>query len=239
MTKMLFSIGILALLAAGPATVRPDRAATRSTSVAADLPRIQSPDLRIEFDSNMRSRVVARLTGKEVPLGAFSASETVKGKERSWDDFALASQSRDRVTDSFGGGERLTLTGKSGALRKNLSVIMYDEFPNLAVFDVSYTNIGKSELTILEWNNNAYTIDAQHTPAEVPFWSFQSGSYERRPNWLVPLRAGFSQENYLGMNASDYGGGTPIVDVWRREVGIGVGLVEPRLVRCRARGRLL
>ena len=228
MTKMLFSIGILALLAAGPATVRPDRAATRSTSVAADLPRIQSPDLRIEFDSNMRSRVVARLTGKEVPLGAFSASETVKGKERSWDDFALASQSRDRVTDSFGGGERLTLTGKSGALRKNLSVIMYDEFPNLAVFDVSYTNIGKSELTILEWNNNAYTIDAQHTPAEVPFWSFQSGSYERRPNWLVPLRAGFSQENYLGMNASDYGGGTPIVDVWRRDVGIGVGLVEPR-----------
>ncbi len=30
------------------------------------------------------------------------------------------------------------------------------------------------------------------------------------------------------MNASDYGGGTPIVDVWRRDVGIGVGLVEPR-----------
>ena len=29
------------------------------------------------------------------------------------------------------------------------------------------------------------------------------------------------------MNASDYGGGTPIVDVWRRDVGIGVGHVEP------------
>jgi alpha-galactosidase len=229
MTKTFFSIGVLAaLLAAGPSTLRPDRAATRSTSVAADLPRIQSPDLRIEFDNNMRSRVVARLKGKEVPLGAFSASETVKGSERSWDDFALTAQSHDRVTDSFGAGERLTLTGKSGALQKNLSVILYDEFPNLAVFDVSYTNIGKSELTILEWNNNAYTIDAQHAPAEVPFWSFQSGSYERRPNWLVPLHAGVSQENYLGMNASDYGGGTPIVDVWRRDVGIGVGLVEPR-----------
>src|SRR5262245_61107523 len=34
------------------------------------------------------------------------------------------------------------------------------------------------------------------------------------------------------MNASDYGGGTPIVDVWRRDVGIGVGLLElaPKLV---------
>ncbi len=229
MIKTFFSIVIFAaLLAAGQLTARPDRATTRSTSVAADLPRIQSPDLRIEFDNNMRSRVVARLNGKEVPLGAFSASETVKGNERSWDDFALTSESHDRVTDSFGGGERLTLTGKSGVLRKNLSVIIYDEFPNLAVFDVSYTNMGKSELTILEWNNNAYMIDAQHAPAEVPFWSFQSGSYERRPNWLVPLHAGFSQENYLGMNASDYGGGTPIVDVWRRDVGMGVGLVEPR-----------
>jgi alpha-galactosidase len=229
MTKTLFSIIIFAaLLAAGESTAQPDRAATRSTSVAADLPRIQSPNLRIEFDSNMRSHVVARLNGKEVPLGAFSASETVKGNERSWDDFALTSQSHDRVTDGFGGGERLTLSGKSGVLQKNLSVIIYDEFPNLAVFDVSYTNIGKSELTILQWNNNTYTIDAQHAPAEVPFWSFQCGSYERRPNWLVPLRTGFSQQNYLGMNASDYGGGTPIIDVWRRDVGIGVGLVEPR-----------
>jgi alpha-galactosidase len=44
----------------------------------------------------------------------------------------------------------------------------------------------------------------------------------------VPLRAEFQQENFLGMNASDYGGGTPIVDVWRRDVGIAVGHVEPR-----------
>jgi alpha-galactosidase len=229
MTRTFFlTIIFVALLAAGQSTPRPDRATTRSASVAADLPRIQSSNLRIEFDNNMHSRVVARLKGEEVPLGAFSTSETVKGNERSWYDFALTSQSHERVSDSSSDGERLTLTGKSGVLRKNLSVIIYDKFPNLAVFDVSYTNIGKSELTILEWNNNAYTIDASHAPAEVPFWSFQSGSYERRPNWLVPLRAGFSQQNYLGMNASDYGGGTPIVDVWRRDVGIGVGLVEPR-----------
>ncbi len=34
------------------------------------------------------------------------------------------------------------------------------------------------------------------------------------------------------MNSSDYGGGTPVVDVWRRDVGIGVGHVElaPKLV---------
>jgi len=225
MTKTFFSIAIFTvLLVVGQAPARPHQVA----SPPAPLPQIQSSSLRIEFDENMRSRVVARMKSKEVLLGGFSASETVKGNKRSWYDFALNSQSHERVTDNFGGGERLTLTGTSGVLRKNLSVIIYDEFPNLAVFDVSYTNIGKSQLTILEWSNNAYTIDAQRGPTQVPFWSFQTGSYERRPNWLVPLRTGFSQQNYLGMNASDYGGGTPIVDVWRRDVGLGAGLVEPR-----------
>src|SRR5512132_3091469 len=63
-------------------------------------------------------------------------------------------------------------------------------------------------------------------------WSYQNGSYEKRPSWVVPLHVSFQQENYLGMNASDYGGGTPVVDVWRGDVGIAVGHVEttPRLV---------
>jgi alpha-galactosidase len=139
----------------------------------------------------------------------------------------LSAQTHQRVTDSHGAGEKLTLAGISGVL---ISVTIYDEFPNLAVFDVSYTNIGKSQLRILEWTNNHYTIEAPPSPADVPFWSFQSGSYERRPNSIVPLQAGFSQQNYLGMNSSDYGGGTPIVDVWRKDAGIGVS-------RRRLRGR--
>ncbi|HEV2400950.1 MAG TPA: glycoside hydrolase family 36 protein [Candidatus Sulfotelmatobacter sp.] len=217
-----------ALLAAGQSSAPPDQSAARRASAA----QIQSPSLRIEFDKNMRSRVVARFGGKEIPLGAFSASETVKGSERSWYDFALSSQTHERATDTYGAGEKLTLMGISGVLNKNVSVTIYDEFPNLAVFDVSYTNVGKSQLKILEWTNNHYTIDAQRGSAAVPFWSFQSGSYESRPDWIVPLHAGFSQQNYLGMNASDYGGGTPIVDVWRRDAGIGVGHVEsrPRLI---------
>jgi alpha-galactosidase len=43
---------------------------------------------------------------------------------------------------------------------------------------------------------------------------------------------GFEQDNFLGMEASDYGGGTPIVDVWHRAGGVAVGHVEtsPRRV---------
>src|ERR1035437_2346038 len=227
MTKVLSSMVIFAVLfAVVRSTARADQTATHSVHSA----YIESSSLRIEFDRNMRSRVIARFNGNEVPIGAFSASETVKGSERSWYNFALASQTPERITDIYGAGERLSLTGTSGGLRKNVSITIYDNFPNLAVFDVSYTNVGKSPLTILEWSNNRYTIDAQRVSSQAPFWSFQSGSYERRPNWLVPLHTGFSQQNYLGMNASDYGGGTPIVDVWRKDVGMAVGHVEPRPV---------
>jgi len=225
MTKAFSSLLIFAALSvAVQSSAGPDRTALRDASAA----QIQSPLLRIDFDVNMRSRVVARFEAKEIPLGAFSASETVKGIERSWYDFALSSQTRERVTDAYGAGDKLTLAGTSGVLRKDVSVIIYDDVPNFAVFDVSYTNIGKSQLKILEWSNNHYTIDAPQSATGIPFWSFQSGSYERRPDWIVPLHAGFSQENYLGMNASDYGGGTPIVDVWRRDAGMAVGHVEPR-----------
>ena len=69
-------------------------------------------------------------------------------------------------------------------------------------------------------------------PREPAFWSYQSASYESRPDWVLPLEPGYARGNDLGMNDSDYGGGTPVVDVWRRDVGLAIGHVEllPKLV---------
>ncbi len=49
---------------------------------------------------------------------------------------------------------------------------------------------------------------------------------------MLPIEPGYSRGNDLGMNDSDYGGGTPVVDVWRRDVGLAIGHVEllPKLV---------
>jgi len=208
----------------------------RLLATAADaplsMPQIQSGNLRIEFDNHLHSRVVARFDEKETALGTFTASETVTTTGKTWTDFPLTSQKHERVSDSIGAGERLTLEGKGGALTKTVSVTVYDDFPAMAFFDVHYTNTGAAKLIINDWTNNAYALDAQHNPGSPAFWSYQSGSYEKRPNWIVPLHVEFRQDNYQGMNASDYGGGTPIVDVWRRDVGIAIGHVDlrPRLI---------
>src|SRR6185437_15863084 len=118
------------------------------------------------------------------------------------------------------------LHGTSGLLQKTVFVTTYDRFPEMAFFKVRYTNQGKADIQITGWSNNHYSIAGGKDGSSPAFWSYESGSYQRRPDWVVPLKVGFKQENYLGMNATDYGGGTPIVDVWRRDIGIGIGHVE-------------
>jgi alpha-galactosidase len=200
----------------------------RAANVAVDKPEIQGGNIRIEFDGHMRSRVIACFDKKETVLGPFTASESVTTADGPWGEFLLTSQKQESTKDAFGEGERLTVEGKSGVLKKTVSITVYHEFPAMAFFDVQYTNAGTSKLAIKSWSNNAYTVTAQRGAAAPAFWSYQSGSYEKRPNWILPLHTNFQQENYQGMNASDYGGGTPIVDVWRRDVGIAVGHAEPR-----------
>ncbi len=197
-------------------------------------PRAQADgrNIRIEFNGMLQSRVVAKFQGKETAIGDYAPSETltVAGKEIS--EFALRDVKRGSVRDAMGAGQRVTLAGTAPSLEKTVAVTTYDEFPQMAVFEVQYTNTGGSSLSVEGWTNQRYSISAGPGSGEPAFWSYQSGSYEKRPDWVLPLKVGFDQENYLGMNASDYGGGTPVVDVWRRDAGIAVGHLEmsPRLV---------
>ena len=206
--------------------------ASGSSPSASQRAQVDGRNIRIEFNGMLHSRVVAKFAGKETAMGDFAPSEfvTIAGKEIR--DFALHDVKRGSVRDSLGAGQRVTLTGTAPSLKKTVAVTTYDEFPQMAVFEVQYTNTGDSSLSIDGWTNQRYSISAAQGSGEPAFWSYQSGSYEPRPDWVLPLKVGFNQENYLGMNASDYGGGTPVVDVWRRDIGIAVGHLElsPKLV---------
>src|ERR1039457_1231242 len=199
---------------------------------AAEGARVDGQNIRIEFDGNMHSRVVAVRAGQESVIGDFTPSEFIRVSGRDVTDFSLQQQKRGPIRDQLGPGSRTILTGIAPPLRKTVTVTVYDAFPRIAIFEVAYTNTGSSDLSVSVWTNQHYSISAPGSAAQPAFWSYQSGSYEKRPDWVLPLKPGFKQENYLGMNASDYGGGTPVVDVWRRDAGIGVGHLEmaPKLV---------
>ena len=150
--KALSAIVIFTVLfVAGKSSARADQTATHSMHGA----YIESSSLRIEFDKqHAEPRHCAIRTGTKFQsarslLPRPSKATIAPGITLLWRRRRASASPTPMVP-----GEKLTLTGISGGLRKNVSVTIYDDFPNLAVFDVSYTNIGKSPLKILEWSNN-------------------------------------------------------------------------------------
>ena len=195
--------------------------------------QVKGKNITIQFDKMLNSRVLTNFDGKTIQLSDYQPSEflTVGGKDIQ--NFNKTAHSEKILTAEEGAGRVVTLTGNADGLEKKVEVTVYDEFPGMAFYRVVYTNKGQTAVHIDRWVNNHYSVFAAGVDSTQPsFWSFQSGSYENRPDWVLPLKAGFKQENYMGMNASDYGGGTPVVDIWRRDVGIAVGHVEmvPKLV---------
>jgi alpha-galactosidase len=192
--------------------------------------RVDNGKILLELDRSLHTRVTSRASSTNA-ITDWSASETVTVAGSDVKDFAFRKQSRQSVRDALGSGRRFTITGEGAGLRKEVSITTYQTFPATLVLQVRYTNIADSPLTIDKWTNHAYVIPTREQ-VDTPFWSFQSGSYQNRPSWVLPLKAGFQQENFQGMNSTDYGGGTPVSDVWRRDAGIGVGHLElvPKLV---------
>jgi alpha-galactosidase len=220
----------------GPAAVlltrtQPRRAATLLLSTAllpaaAGAVSVRNKGIELEFDGRMHSRVAAVFDGSRIEIGPFSASETVQTAAGERGDFELGDHAEEPFSDAIGSGRRHRLVGRGPDLEKTLEILLYDEWPQVAVVQATYSNSGTRDVVIQAWGQSLYAIAAGPGDGEPAFWSYQSGSYEKRPDWVLPVPRGFRQENYLGMNASDYGGGTPVVDVWRRDVGLAVGHLE-------------
>lgn len=195
--------------------------------------QIKHEGIQIDFDNNLLSRIVTTSDGQKIVLGDFTASETITVEGEKINKFTFEEHKAESFTDAIGKGERHIISGDNSHLKKEVVITLYDEFPSMALFQVRYSNIWNKDLKIDSWTNNHYRIRSQESDSDKPvFWSYQSGSYESRPDWVLPLKKGFIQENYLGMNASDYGGGTPVIDVWTTDIGLGIGHVEkkPKLV---------
>lgn len=196
-------------------------------------PMVQTDSIRVDVDSLMHTKVSINQDGTWKELTAFSASERVVVDGVTHDAFTMTSVSKKNVTDEVGKGSSLIVVGTSEGLEKTLTITTYADFPSIAVTQVEYKNTSSADVTVDKWINNAYTL-ANTTPDTFTdrYWSYQSGSYITRPDWVLPVNLGFDQKNYMGMNQSDYGGGTPVTSLWRPDGGLAVGHLElvPKLV---------
>lgn len=195
------------------------------------IPEISSEIIAIKYDSLMHSIIETKLPDSKPLMSKYFPSEFIYIGGKTISDFKL--ESVNLSTDDS--KQTLILIGISAEkgipLKKEIRTTIYNELPSMAFVNVTYTNSGKENIIAAGWVNNSYTI-SPGSEIGNPFWSYQGASYEDRRDWIKPLRDGFEQENYMGMNASDYGSGTPISDVWRKDVGLAVGHAEttPKLV---------
>ncbi|USI74804.1 glycoside hydrolase family 36 protein [Sphingomonas morindae] len=196
-----------------------------ATSVG-DRLRLGDARLTIEIDSGLATR----LSRGTVPLTHFAPSEVVRLADgRAVDRFLRTAHSEAPVDGPHGPGRAHQLEGAGAAgLVKQIRITFLDRYPGLALLDIRYRNGGTAPLEITGWSAARHTL----LPHARGAWSFAGASYPDRRDWIQPVTPGFGQRNFMGMNASDYGGGTPVAVVWRPDAGLAVGHIDrvPRLV---------
>ncbi len=198
--------------------------------VNAQTVKIENALITVEYDSNLYSRIIIKHDSSCHTKEEFIPSEYVLINSKKLYQFKLKNY---RYCDNEN-GRKLVATGLGKLdgfeIEKTLTAKADNKYPEFIFTNVKYVNKSKTPVSVTGWVNNHYVIP-QNDTAEV-FWSFQDASYEERPDWVRKVPYGFKQENYLGMNATDYGGGTPVVDVWKKNFGIAVGHLEtvPKLV---------
>lgn len=184
-------------------------------------------ELAILFDARLHTRLARR--GESATNWDASEALLLAG-DAELADFAHTGQRSQAVDDPrHGPGQRSVVSGRAAnGVEKEVEVTFFQRHPGLAILQVRYRNGGDQPLPVRGWRN------AAHALAQRPggFWSFSGTTHEDRRDWVQPLDAGFEQRNSLGMDASDYGGGTPVANIWRRDIGLAVGHVEslPKLL---------
>ncbi len=194
-----------------------------------NLQVVHHGNLTIQINSKMQTQVLK----SERVISSWNHSERINSSELKSYDFELKSGERNEFTDKIGSGmvnEYLGESVEKPGIFKKLIIKTYVGFPGIAIFSVVYYNKLVDDFVVKGWLNHNYRI--QQNDKDSLFWSFQGSSTEERADWILPVAPGFQKQNYMGMNNSDYGGGIPVLDIWRRDAGIAIGHMSltPELV---------
>jgi alpha-galactosidase len=194
---------------------------------------VKHDGIAIEFDEQMRTRIYHPDGLRNSISGDFLSSEYLLTLDGPMDEFEIIDKS---VVKESNTGARYLITGISTEhgqrIEKSIKITTIDSLPGFLLQQVQYINRGEGNLRVTGWVCNRYSIQDQEPADDSHFWSFQGSSSGERADWILPVTPGFHQKNYMGMNNSDYGGGIPVVNVWRKDAGIATGHIElvPKLV---------
>ncbi|NDV46081.1 alpha-galactosidase [Paludibacter sp. 221] len=189
---------------------------------------ISNGDIKFSVNDKMHVKIASLNPQTEAFYNGFVPADYLVTREFTAKDFSLKGVTTSTDKD---GNQVYNLTGlynKDGfKIEKHVEIVVPDNFSGMLLFNIQYVNMGDKEATVTAWAN--HQLRMKQTDTEMPIWSLQASSSNRRDDWILPVTNGFYQKNYLGMNNSDYGGGIPVVDLWRKDGGFAAGLTENTL----------
>jgi alpha-galactosidase len=212
------------LMASGAIVATPALGARTWAAAPAGV-RISDGVLAIDLDAQLRARLLhdSRAITPAAPMA------TLLTDRGAIDRFLLLDHTEAAAKGPHGPGRRHRIRATaSGGVELELGISQFDRYPGLALYETCFRNTGSAPIQVTGWKLATHELFAAPGGA----WSFSGASHPDRRDWVQRLKPGFDQRNFMGMNSSDYGGGTPVAVAWRRDVGLAVGHVEtvPRLI---------
>ena len=165
--------------------------------------------------------------GKPVP----GNSVMIGGKAKAF-ELDLSAAKFAEASGKMGRGRRAEIPARAvepsgNRLQATVVVEVYDDFPNLALSTVEYTNTGENEIRIDQAIAQEHRFSSHKPKAAYDMWSFQGSSSDWGKDDVIQLKPRFSQTNDMGAAVKGgYGGGIPVAAFWTDSVGEAIGHVE-------------
>ena len=190
--------------------------------------KIVNGNLLMEINRHMESMINCPALQHKPIMSSFAPSEYLFYNRQEMTDFHLQRTERHPYQDGIGKGKSTIIYGEyrddGFSIRKKITYVAYDSFPDMLLVKVVYINIGRKSMQLSGWVNSHYQIQES---GDIPsFWSFQGNSSSARMDCFSPINSVFNKKSFQGMNTSVYPGGIPLIDIWRKDAGITIAEVE-------------
>ncbi len=195
--------------------------------------RVESSQLAVECGRDLGLRAYLRKNGRWVTISSDGESPAVTSLRIAGKDFSKITLVKAGIAETnastlFGEARRVHAVAEdpSHALAVTLTLDFPARYPDVVVITSEVKNLTPQTVTLEEIDQASLALSPGFTPRaadEALFWSLQGGGYKWGGDYILPVRAGFTQDNYTGPKGQGNGGGFPFVDLWRPGDGRGRG----------------
>ncbi|MFA7042780.1 MAG: glycoside hydrolase family 36 protein [Bacteroidales bacterium] len=189
--------------------------------------KITSGDLQLHINDQMQVAYSSLNNKMQTFYSDYYTSDELIADELTFGKFKLKQIEENKDNNGIHFLLKGIYSGNGFLIEKHQKVTIPAGYPGMLLFETYYVNTGKKEATVKAWQNHKIRISPQNNDSVI--WSFQPSTSCERKDWILPVESGFYQKNFLGMNNSDYGGGIPMINMWRKDGGLATGLTENTL----------